>query len=314
LVKRLAEQGIDVVSFSRGGYHLGLDEFIGAGLRHVRFVRGDVLNLAEIRKAIKDYGVEIFIHAAAVTPATPPMERTLSRQTVQVNIEGTVNTLEAVMAEGVKRFIYVSSISVYGQQDPGKPIIEDAYPQPKVLYAITKYSGELLSLRYSELFNKLDVRIVRISSIYGPMERPTKTRHVLSYIYEWCTAAVLGKTVEVWDDTNLKRDFTYVDDTVDGIILVSFTSSPKYKVYNISSGKPFSLLEVLNTIKKIEPSFQFSLVSPIGKEGSMRTIPLGPLDITRAQLELGYKPKYNLENGLRNYIEWLRNHFPNEMT
>ncbi|MBW2148976.1 MAG: NAD(P)-dependent oxidoreductase [Deltaproteobacteria bacterium] len=309
LVKKLGDQGAEVVSFSRGGFQGEFEKFIGPSICRVHFVKGDILNAAEIRRAIREHGAEVLIHASAMTPATPSMERSLWRGTVQVNVEGTVNTLEAALAEKVPRFVYISSVSVYGEQDPDQPVLETARPRPRVVYGITKYAGELLSLRFSDLFEGLDVRAVRISTIYGPMERPTRTRHLPSHIYDWCAAALSGKRIEVWENVNLKRDFTYVEDIVDGIILVSFASFPQHRVYNISSGIASSLLEVLNTIQKLEPGFRFEVIPPTGREEFMRNLPRGPLDITRAHQEFNFKPRYTLEMGLQKYLEWLRTSF-----
>lgn len=305
IVKKLAEKGIEVVSLSRSGFEKGFDKFIGNGLHNVHIVKGDVLNIEQIQKAIRAYDVKIFIHNAAMSPTLAYLERSAGHQTVQVNMVGTVNALEATVAEKVGRFVYVSSAMVYGHRDPDQPLCEDILLRPNGIYPITKYASELLSLRYGELYEQMDVRIVRISSIYGPMERPTPTRHVPSPIYDCCVAAISGKNVEV-ADLDARRDFTYVDDTVEGILLVSLAPESKHQIYNIACGKLFSFLEVLNTIKKLEPEFQFTVASQKGKEGYLQIPIRGPLDITRARTELGFEPKYALEKGLESYLKWLR--------
>jgi UDP-glucose 4-epimerase len=305
IVKKLAERGMEVVSFSRSGFDKGFDNFIGTGLHYVHIVKADILDIEEIQKAIRKYGVKIFIHNAAMSPTLAYLERPAGRQTVQINIVGTVNALEAAVAEKVDRFVYVSSAMVYGRRDPNQALSEDILLKPNTIYPITKFASELLSLRYGELYDQMDVRIVRISSIYGPMERPTTTRLVPSPIYDCCVAAISAKNVEI-ADLDAQRDFTYVDDTVEGILLVSLTPETKHKIYNIAYGKLFSFSEVVNTVKKLEPEFRFTVASQKEKEGYLQIPIRGPLDITLARTELGFEPRYDLEKGLKTYLEWLR--------
>lgn len=306
LVKGFAKTGIPCVSFSRKGFQESFNFFIGPGISNVHFKKGNVLNPEEIRCAVREHGIKTFVHTAAITPGTPAMEQASFRDTMRINIEGTVNALEASLEEGVERFVYISSVAVYGPQKPGKPLNEDACLKPGLLYAVTKHAGEKLSLRFGELYKELEVRAARISSVYGPMERQTQTRAVLSHIHDWCQAAVSGRKVEVWDDPTLERDFTHVEDITDGIILLSMADSTKNKVYNFSSGKSYSLKQVLEAIKKYHPGFEFKVVSDNNKGEYMRVLPRGPLDISRARKDLGYNVKYGLKKGISCYLDWLR--------
>lgn len=308
LVKKLAEKNCEVVSLSRGKCDNNIINFIGSNHKLVRFVSGDVLEPEEIIKIVKEYNVDTIIHAAALTPTRPHLEKSTWRAATQVNIEGMVNILEVALAERIDRLIYISSALIYGKQDPERSVNEDIIAKPEGLYAITKYAAELLALRHAQLYKSLDIRIIRVSSVYGPMERPTIAREVPSLIYGLCNSAINGRQVKIVD-SHIRRDFTYVEDTVEGIILLSFAPKLAHRIYNISSGIPISLSEILPVIKRIIPTFDYLTVKDSEEDKNIISItrPVrGPLDISRAQSEVGFTPEYDLDKGINTYFNWLK--------
>jgi UDP-glucose 4-epimerase len=184
-MRQLAEQGETVVSVSTSGsLDDGARQFLGNLGERVVCVKADILDLGEIRR----YSVKTVVHGAAIT-AIGELEREIPHQAVMVNVGGTATILEASRGEGIKRFIYLSSATVYGSGDPRIPIGEEVVPNPTGIYAITKRAGEEIVSRYFDLF-RMDGTIVRISAPYGPLERPSGRRTVMSPLFGWCQAAL----------------------------------------------------------------------------------------------------------------------------
>lgn len=302
VVRQLAEQGGMVVSLSsRGVLDDVARQFLGEASRQVVCLKADVLELDRLRQGIREFGVETVVHGAAIT-AIGELEREVSHQAVMVNVGGTATVLEASRMEGVTRFIYLSSGTVYGSGDPQIPLREETLLNPKGIYAITKHAGEQIVSRYLDLF-PIEGAILRISAPYGPLERPTGRRELMSPIYGWCRAAKAGEEVTLTDD--LQRDFTYAVDMARGIVLTCRVPVLRHRVYNISSGCNVFFSEILGVLAKIRPQFKVRRVEVSSTSDFFRESLRGPLDISRAKEDLGFCPEYDLEGGLRSYLDWL---------
>ena len=159
--------------------------------------------------------------------------------------------------------------------------------------------------RYLELFG-VDGVILRLSAPYGPLERPNPLRTVMSPVFHWCRAALNGDEVELADD--LERDLTYVSDTARCVVLAFQSPKLRHGVYNASCGQNLRFSDILAALARVRPGFRFRLkeggeLSPFFRD-SLR----GALFMERARTDLGFVPRYDIENGLSRYLEWLEEH------
>ncbi len=305
VVARLADLGEPVVTLSTEG---GLDDasrdFLGQARERVTCVEGDVLDLDGLRAVMDRHGVDRVIHGAAVT-AIGGLEPEAARQAAVVNVGGTATVLEAARLAGVKRFVHLSSASVYGGTDPAVPLEEDAALEPRGIYGITKRAGEDVVRRYFELFG-MEGAILRLSAPYGPLERPNPLRTVMSPVFDWCRAALKGQEVELADD--LVRDLTYVSDTARCIVLAFLQTGLPHQVYNASCGENLRFSDILSALARVRPGFRFRLKEGATLSPFFRDSLRGPLSMKRAKEDLGFVPQYDIETGLSRYLEWLERH------
>lgn len=305
IMRQLAETGESVVSMSTTGrLDETAQEFLGSAAESVNCLKADILNLDGLRRDINRMEIHTVVHGAAIT-AIGDLEREVCREAIMVNVGGTGTVLEASRLEGVKRFVHLSSATVYGSGDPTVALDEETALRPMGIYAITKRAAEEIALRYFELFD-MDGAIMRISAPYGPLERPTGRRTVMSPVYEWCRAALKGDVVQLADD--LERDLTYVADTAKCVVLACEASALPHPVYNVSSGRNVAFSQVLETLTRIRPGFSFR--KEPGGDGAdfFRASLRGPLSMQRAREDLGFVPQYDLEAGIEDYLSWLDKH------
>ena len=302
---RLASLGESVVTFSAEGELDGpARDFLGPAGRRVTCVQGDVLDLDTLRAAMDRHRVDRVIHGAAVT-AIGELEPEAARQAAVVNVGGTATALEAARLTGVRRFVHLSSASVYGATDPDVPLEEGAALDPRGIYGITKRAGEDVVRRYFELFG-MDGAILRLSAPYGPLERPNPLRTVMSPVFHWCRAALNGDEVELADD--LARDLTYVPDTARCVVLALLEPNLSHRVYNASCGENLRFSDILAALARVRPGFRFRLKEGGALSPFFRDSLRGPLSMKRAREDLGFVPQYDIESGLSRYLEWLERH------
>ena len=305
VMRQLVEQGETVVSVSTSG---SLDDtarqFLGNLGERVICVKADILDLGKLREEIRRLSVKTVVHGAAIT-AIGELEHEVPHQAVMVNVGGTATILEASRCEGISRFIYLSSATVYGSGDPCIPLREETFLNPTGIYAITKRAGEEIVSRYFDLFG-MDGAIIRISAPYGPLERPSGRRTVMSPLFGWCQTAVAGGEVVLEED--LERDFTYVVDTARVVMLACQVRTLANRIYNASSGCNVSFSKVLETLSRLRPKLRVRYAEIGGSSSFFRESLRGPLSIARAREDLGFSPEYNIERGLRSYLEWRERH------
>jgi nucleoside-diphosphate-sugar epimerase len=303
IVKTLAQRGHEVVCFDLvppdelvKGYH-------GPQAGSITYVQGDILNPGDLERAVAGRNVTKIVHAAVFTGIRPDIERDRSRSIVDINVTGTANLLALAMTLPMDRFLYVSSGSVYGEGlDPGGVLQEEITLYPRTLYASTKYASELLTRRYGELHGFQTVS-TRLSSPYGPMERVTGHRAVMSVFYEWTRDAVRGDPIRI-GDRSASRDYTYVADTAAGICSVLDAPSLSYDAYNVASGPAYTLEQIAFALKEVRPSVEI-VDDPTHEVRSLRPDSArGPMDVTRLGEDVGFKPAYDLASGIREYLEW----------
>ena len=178
--------------------------------------QGDILDRAVVERLGVDHSIDKIVHAAVYTVNRVELETRRSRDVIDINIDGTANLLELARTLKVDRFIYVSSGAVYGAAGIGDQTLnEDTPPAPQNLYGISKYASELLAHRYGEL-HQISTASLRLSTPYGPMERVTGHRAVMSVFSDWTRQALCGETIRA-EDLDQGRDYTYVTDIADGV-------------------------------------------------------------------------------------------------
>lgn len=245
----------------------------------------DIRNLDQCKEAFTQFLPDVVIHLASL-----PRQKVVNANPhlgAEVMVSGLINLLECAKTTGVKRFVYVSSSMVYGDFTAGAT--EDAICNPSNLYGILKLSGEKITLQYTK---DMETVIIRPSAVYGPYD--VEDRVVSKFIL----AAMRGETLKV-NGPDEQLDFTYVDDAAQGIALASVYGKPG-KIYNITRGESRTLLEAAELAIKI-----------VGN-GSIESRDRDPnfpkrsaLSISAAQLDLNYRPSYNIEEGFKLYYEWL---------
>jgi nucleoside-diphosphate-sugar epimerase len=201
-----------------------------------------------------------------------------------------------------QRIIHISSSSVYGFILDGEGAIDESQPLlPGNIYGITKLAAEQIALRLAQLAN-LHLVAARLSGPYGPMERPSADRKRLSPIHDWCVAAAKGEPILVQQEYG-PRDFSYMADTADAIYQLATAPAPRHTIYNVTSGVVVTGEEIVSTLQRIVPGLQIRRSDVPGVNLITR-----PISIDRLTADTGWKPRYDLQNALADYVGWLRQH------
>ena len=232
------------------------------------------------------------LHLAAMAGVRPSIEQ--PAYYARVNVEGTTHLLQAAVKHGVKKFVFASSSSVYGNLGRVPFSEEDPVAEPISPYAATKRAGELLCYTFWHLY-KLPVFCLRFFTVYGPRQRPDLAIHKFTRLIS------SGQPVPVFGDGSTSRDYTYVDDIVSGIV-ASLERCDRYRIYNLGGSDPVSLSKLIAELE-----------SAIGRPAIIDRRPAQPgdvertyADLTRAKAELGYAPHTSLAEGLRKFVAWHR--------
>lgn len=209
------------------------------------------------------------------------------------NIIGFLNILEACRHHGVKNLSYASSSSVYGSNTKLPFSTSDSVDHPISLYAASKKSNELMAHTYSHLFG-IKTTGLRFFTVYGPWGRPDMA------LFLFTKAALEGKAIDVFNNGEMLRDFTYIDDIVEGVVRVIDNPADFYKVYNIGNNNPVKLMDFIEAIenklgKKIEKNF---LPLQAGD------VPATYADVSDLVADLGYKPQTPVQEGIDKFIDW----------
>lgn len=238
---------------------------------------------------------------------------------IQSNMIGFYNLLEACRHHEVEHFVYASSSSVYGSNKKVPYSTDDKVDNPVSLYAATKKSNELMAHAYSKLYN-IPSTGLRFFTVYGPAGRPD-----MAY-FGFTNKLREGKTIEIFNYGNCKRDFTYIDDIVEGVIRVMQHAPekqngedglpiPPYKVYNIGNNKPENLLDFVQILQE-ELINAGVLPKNYDFEAHKKLVPMQPGDVpityadtTPLEEDFGFKPSTSLRDGLRNFARWYAEYY-----
>jgi len=305
IVKELARFGHQVVSFDLRPPDALAEDFVRDYNSQIKFVQGDILDRQAVASLGDGHHIDKIVHAAVYTVNDTRLETERSKEIIDINVAGTANLLELARSAKVARFVYVSSGSAYGTAaPPDQTLSENTPPVPQNLYGITKFVSEMLTRRYGEL-HQLSTVSVRLSTPYGPMERVTGHRAIMSVIYDWTRQAARGEDVQA-RDLDQGRDYTYVADIADGIRTVLDAPNLPHDLYNLTNGVWFTFRQILEALQEVSPGIrvvELSLSEPGGQQGA----PLrGPLSGHRIFADLNWLPKYDLRAGLTEYLQWRR--------
>ncbi len=253
--------------------------------------RVDVREGAAVARAVGRGRYGAIFHLAARAGVGPSIKE--PRLYVDTNITGTLNLLEAARAGGVERFVFASSSSVYGLA-PTVPFREDMPPAPTVSpYAATKLAAEQLCSNYAHLHG-LRAICLRFFNAYGPRLRPDLA------IHQFTKRIHRGQEIEVYGDGSVQRDFTYIDDTIQGVVAALTYEGPLYDVFNLGEYATTSVAELIALIEQA-----------LGKKASIRYRPGRPgdvprtfADISKARRGLGYRPSTPIAEGIPRFVEW----------
>ena len=267
------------------------------GREGFRMVRADIADHEQMKALVADAGAERIVHLAAQAGVRYSIENPFAYE--RSNLAGHLSMLEAARHNGVKHLVYASSSSVYGDRPlEGAGFREDdPTVDPVSLYAATKRSCELLSQSYARLYG-FPQSGLRFFTVYGPWGRPD-----MAY-FSFTRKIARGEPIEVYGEGRMARDFTYIDDIVDGIVGVLDNPPPQgsHEVYNIGDSQPVGLMEMISTLE-----------DALGAKAAKIMRPMQPGDVTATYADIsklnaltGYQPKVPLKDGLEQFVKWWR--------
>jgi UDP-glucuronate 4-epimerase len=274
------------------------------------FVKGSLEDRATLEAAFDDFKPDRVVNLAAQAGVRYSLEN--PHAYIDSNIVGFLNILEACRHRGVEHLVYASSSSVYGANRKLPFAVEDSVDHPVSLYAASKKANELMAHTYSHLFG-LPTTGLRFFTVYGPWGRPDMA------LFLFTKKILAGEPIDVFNHGRHSRDFTYIDDIVEGVIRTldrvpgpdpahdplnptPATSSAPYRVYNIGNNSPVQLLRYIEVLEDC-----------LGRKATMNLLPLQPgdvpdtaADVSALTRDTGYSPATPVEVGVKNFVEWYR--------
>ncbi|MCD4786364.1 MAG: GDP-mannose 4,6-dehydratase [Candidatus Eremiobacteraeota bacterium] len=268
-----------------------------------RLYEGDIRDSSFLKKTLGDIlKTQVksedltVIHIAAMPGVRPSLENPALY--VDVNINGTLNMLEICREFGLKRFLFASSSSVYGNNKKAPFSEDDPAENPISVYAATKKAGELMCHTYSNLYD-ISVICLRYFTVYGARQRPDLA------IYRFTDLLSKGRPITVFGDGSSRRDYTYIDDIIDGTrkaVVRLENDRPAFEIYNLGESRTVELSYLIKLIEK-ELGKKANMVRKPGQPGDMA---ITYADISRAKEVLGYNPKTDIEDGIKLFVRWYK--------
>lgn len=307
LSKKLLELGARVVGFDNMNdyYDVKLKEDRLAILEpfdKYSFVRGDLSDNADVFRIFQEYKPQIVVNLGAQAGVRYSIDNPSAY--MQSNMMGFFHILEGCRYFPVEHLVYASSSSVYGGNDKVPFSTEDKVDEPVSLYAATKKSNELMAHAYSMLYH-IPVTGLRFFTVYGPFGRPD-----MAY-YKFTQKILAGEPIQIYNQGDMYRDFTYIDDIVQGIenILCNPPAGNQKgafcKLYNIGNNKPVKLMDYIETLEKC-----------LGREAKKEYLPMQPGDVYQTYADVSdlmrdydFKPSTSIQEGLEKFVEWYREYY-----
>ncbi len=307
LAKALLEKGAKVVGIDNMNdyYEVSLKEKRLAILQefaNYHFVKADIADKEAVMQLFKEYRPQVVVNLAAQAGVRYSIDNPDAY--IQSNLVGFFHILEACRWYPVEHLVFASSSSVYGGNQKVPFSTEDKVDKPVSLYAATKKSNELMAYSYSKLY-KIPLTGLRFFTVYGPMGRPD-----MAY-YKFAKKMMAGEPIQIYNNGDMRRDFTYIDDIVKGIenMLCNPPSQDEngaaYKIYNIGNNKPEQLMDYIAVLEKC-----------LGKEAKKEFLPMQPgdvyetyADVTELMEDYDFKPSTTIEEGLSKFAEWFMEYY-----
>lgn len=259
-----------------------------------RFIKLDLQDKEQLNTLFEDEQFNIVINLAAQAGVRYSIDNPDAY--IDSNVHGFINILEVCRNFSIKHLLYASSSSVYGNTDKTPFSETDQVDKPVSLYAATKKANELMAHTYSHLFD-IPTTGLRFFTVYGPWGRPD-----MAY-YKFAEAIVANKSIDVYNNGNLRRDFTYIDDIVNGIVnLIPQYDGDKYKLYNIGNNKPVKLMEFINTLETLLETKAQCNYLPMQAGDVYETY----ADISRIKAACSFSPEVSLKDGLSHFVDWFK--------
>ena len=295
LCERILDNGLSVVGIDN------FDDFYDPQIKrgnistclknkNFRLIEADIRDSAAMEKAAED--IEMIVHLAAKAGVRPSIAQPLLYS--DVNINGTMVLLEAANKHKVGKFIFGSSSSVYGNNEKVPFSEDDNVDFPISPYAATKKACEMICHTYHHLY-EIDITCLRFFTVYGPRQRPDLAIHKFSKLIEQ------DKPIPVYGDGSMMRDFTYIDDIIEGVI-AAMNKCQGFNIYNLGESQPITVNDLISEIEKALDKKAIKEYLPLQPGDVNRTF----ADVTKAIRELGYNPTTSIRDGLAKFTTWLR--------
>ncbi len=259
------------------------------------FCKEDIQNLPGVKKVFQTHAIDRVCNLAAQAGVRYSLENPFSYQ--KSNLEGFLNLLEMAREYQVQNFVYASSSSVYGSNEKTPFSVEDRVDTPVSLYAATKKANELMAHAYHHLFG-FPCTGLRFFTVYGPWGRPDMA------LFLFTDAILNNRPIDVYNYGRMRRDFTYIDDIVDGTI-AAIEKPHAYEVFNLGNSNTTELMEFIRVIEE-----------ELGMEAQKNMMPLQPgdvpatsADIQKSKEMLGFSPKTSIREGIHNFLVWYREYY-----
>ena len=260
----------------------------------VTCVQGELFDVPRLVRTLEEHGVERIVHTAAMSH--PELSIDLPVTTFAANVDGTVHLLEAARLAGVRRVVNFSSHCSYGHIDTD-PVPEDAPLHPTTPYGVTKVATELMGSVYRRLYG-LEVVSLRVSEVYGPGNR------MHTVLTDMLRAALEGEPYALAEGGDHLVEYIHVEDAADAGIAAATVGDLGQDVYNVTGDRQVSLTQAAEVVRALVPGADIAIgpgyIATLDRQGRQ--------DITAAARDLGYRPRWSLEDGVRAYADWLREH------
>ena len=264
--------------------------------KNYRFIKLNLEDREQLELIFKTGKIGIVLNLAAQAGVRYSIQNPYSY--IQSNIVGFLNILECCRNYNIQHLVYASSSSVYGKNSKVPFSEDDRVDQPVSLYAATKKANELMAFTYTNLYG-FNTTGLRFFTVYGPWGRPDMAPMLFA------NAITKGEPIKVFNNGNLSRDFTFIDDIIEGVVRVveqEPSEKKEAKVYNIGCGHPMPLMNFIHTLE-----------AAIGKKTEMIFLPMQQGDVyqtyadtTKLEKDFGYKPKTQLKDGIKRFVEWYK--------
>ena len=298
--RSLLERGDNVIGFDN------LNDYYDVALKQERlkqlepyenfiFVKGDLTDFDDLEAVFQKYQIDVVCNLAAQVGVRNSIIDPFAYQ--KSNVQGFLNIIELSKRHNIDNFVYASSSSVYGNNKKVPFSESDSVDNPISIYAATKKAGELIAHSYSHLFG-LNCTGLRFFTVYGPWGRPDMAT------FKFTRAILAGDEIELYNFGNMKRDFTYIDDIVHGIV-ASIDNPMLYEIFNLGNSNTVELEYLVKCLEKELGITAKKKLLPLQAGDMLETY----ADVSSAREKLGFEPKVGIEEGIRRFVDWYRSYY-----